>query len=192
MNLLLIAIGALCSLTCGISALQCYSCEGKNNHPCVENPKTAKIVTCSSNQQCYISRKEQMSSSGSFVSIQRGCGQSVGTVASSGNNYGVSANSLSCSTNLCNSGDGRQNFNVNDFINNFNIPNFSGSYPFNQGYPTGVVPGNAFNVNNYGFPGNYLFYPNYSNNAPRPDPFFSIITSALNNKWRNIYQNIGK
>merc|ERR1712071_717937 len=149
MNLLLIAIGALCSLTCGISALQCYSCEGKNNHPCVENPKTAKIVTCSSN-------------------------------------------SLSCSTNLCNSGDGRQNFNVNDFINNFNIPNFSGSYPFNQGYPTGVVPGNAFNVNNYGFPGNYPFYPNYSNNAPRPDPFFSIITSALNNKWRNIYQNIGK
>ena len=78
---------------------------------------------------------------GSFVSIKRGCGRSVGAVATSSGGNGVSTSVQSCSTDLCNSGDGLQNFNINDFISNFNIPNVSGSYPNNPGYPAGAVPG---------------------------------------------------
>lgn len=40
--------------------VQCYSCEGRDNDPCVLNPAAlnGKIVTCSQNQYCSIIRRE--------------------------------------------------------------------------------------------------------------------------------------
>ena len=40
--------------------MQCYSCEGRDNDPCVLNPAAlnGKVVTCSQNQYCSIIRRE--------------------------------------------------------------------------------------------------------------------------------------
>jgi len=185
MNILLVAITIICALTSTVSALKCYSCEGQKNDACLVNPTSVKVITCSPYQQCYITRKEKIGILGSSISIKRGCGQSVGAAASSGGGYGASASSVSCSTDLCNFGDGRQNFNINDFINNFNIPNFPGGFINNPSYPVANPPGNNIYGNNNGFSGNYPFYPNYFYGANRPNPFYNIIASALNNQWQN-------
>merc|ERR1712137_1114617 len=57
MNLIL-SICVLCALTSNISALRCYSCEGKENDSCVSNPTSTKIKECSYNEQCYTRTKQ--------------------------------------------------------------------------------------------------------------------------------------
>merc|ERR1711928_240201 len=47
MNLIL-SICVLCALTSNISALRCYSCEGKDNDSCVSNPKSKNAATMNS------------------------------------------------------------------------------------------------------------------------------------------------
>jgi len=76
---------------------------------------------------------------GSSVSMKRGCTQSLITTASSVGGSGVSVSSQSCSTDLCNTGDARQNFNLNnfnDFLNSINNLNAAPVlYPVYTGYP---------------------------------------------------------
>jgi len=195
MNLIWLTVAVFCTLTRSITALQCYSCEGQDDHPCVTNPQATATVTCRFNQQCYSRRKESADSSGSSVSMKRGCTQSLITTASSVGGSGVSVSSQSCSTDLCNTGDARQNFNLNnfnDFLNSINNLNAAPVlYPVYTGYPAFSL-GNLGNFpqNNKGnYPGNlavnYPWYGNYPS-VPVPDqtalltPFYNVIASALN------------
>jgi len=177
-----IIVAVFCTLTNSISALQCYSCKGTGDDPCVQNPEAAAVATCSNYEACYMARREIRgpSDAASSVSIIRGCGQSPPAVASSTNGYSVSVNSQSCTTDLCNVGTGQQTFNINDFINNFQIPNIN--YDVNGGYkPAGYPLGYPT-----GYPTGYPNYPNYPTNdypgslLPFLIIFFTILEYLLN------------
>merc|ERR1712137_1271405 len=117
MNLIL-SICVLCALTSNISALRCYSCEGKDNDSCVSNPTSTKIKECSYNEQCYTRTKQN---DGGRVSVKRGCSSSVSASSSSFGGGSASAWSQSCSSDLCNSNDGRTiSFSMPD-MNAFNV-----------------------------------------------------------------------
>jgi len=210
-----IIVAVFCTLTNSISALQCYSCKGTGDDPCVQNPEAAAVATCSNYEACYMARREIRgpSDAASSVSIIRGCGQSPPAVASSTNGYSVSVNSQSCTTDLCNVGTGQQTFNINDFINNFQIPNINydvnggykpAGYPlgYPTGYPTGYPNYPNYPTNDYpGYPGKYPYYPSYPNNQNffysngAPDqaallaPFLDYISQALKHQLQNFHQH---
>ena len=90
------------------------------------------------------------------MSMKRGCTQSLITTASSVGGSGVSVSSQSCSTDLCNTGDARQNFNLNnfnDFLNSINNLNAAPVlYPVYTGYPAfslGLFPVSLLNFAEY-------------------------------------------
>ena len=140
--------------------MQCYSCEGRDNDLCVTNPaRGANTVDCRSGQ-CSIVRTERSDSSGKrsisaavvstfsvsrvqqFICTQTGTRVTIvrdcrsGSVAtSSSNNGGSSSFAHSCSTDLCNSGDGR----VFNSFPGFNV-NYGGASGFGNAGPV-AAPG---------------------------------------------------
>ena len=90
-------------------------------------------------------------SSGRIVTFSRGCRQSTFAGAVGGNGVGISTSSQSCSTDLCNTGDGLgpsvlfPGFNTNN-NNGFGFPSNNGGFNtgFNGGFNSDFHrPGNA-------------------------------------------------
>jgi len=165
MNSLLIFVAICCSLTHTSEALQCYSCEGQNDDPCVTDPQATKIKTCPFSLQCYSVRKEVTDSSGTSVIIKRGCGQSFISVVSSNGGQGVAVSSQGCSANLCNTGDVRPNLNfgrLNEFLGNVNSLRIAPIHPVDP-ILNSDIPGD-YQADYLGnFPLNFPFYANYPN-----------------------------
>merc|ERR1712071_552431 len=110
---LVFIISVLFTLMSSISALLCYSCEGNGNDVCVSNPTSAKTKECGSNQYCYMTRTQ---TAGGSLSIKRGC----------------SSSAQSCTTNLCNSGNGSFTMFPMPDMSGFNVNAFDGFKSSNQ------------------------------------------------------------
>merc|ERR1712071_312943 len=91
---LVFIISVLFTLMSSISALLCYSCEGKGNDVCVSNSSSASAISSSSG--------------------------------------GDSASTQSCTTNLCNSGDGSFTMFPMPDMSGFNVNAFDGFKSSNQ------------------------------------------------------------
>ncbi|XP_046646965.1 uncharacterized protein LOC124337001 isoform X2 [Daphnia pulicaria] len=177
MNSSLVIIVAVLAVTIStVSGLQCYSCEGRENEMCGNNPTRANRITCATNEMCNILRTERSDFSGRTVTFSRGCRQSAFAGAVGGNGVGVSTSSQSCSTDLCNTGDGLgasinfPGFNSNGFGFNTNSNNNNGF----GGFASGGVGGfnNDFNRQ----PGNGAPADN-----PLMLPFLGLVSSILGN-----------
>merc|ERR1712137_295903 len=106
---LFIVAGLLVSMSTSAQGLMCYSCTGRDNDGCMTNPEiAARRVSCSSGL-CSIVRNKKFDGSGSQVTLIRDCHSSVSasSASSSSGNGGASSFAQTCSTDLCNSGDGR-------------------------------------------------------------------------------------
>ncbi|XP_046443693.1 uncharacterized protein LOC124193779 isoform X1 [Daphnia pulex] len=113
------------------SSLQCYSCQSRENEACGRNPTEANRITCAINKFCIVKRTERTDSTGRNVTILRGCRQSamLSAVSSGGNQVGISVSSQSCSTDLCNTGNGLIGPN-NNLLPGFNISNSNINFGF--------------------------------------------------------------
>jgi len=206
MNFFLITVAILCTTTSPIKALECYSCEGQNDDACVTNPEATTTETCTFNQQCYTWRKHVGDSSGSSVTVKRGCTRSVVAISSSSGANFVSVSSSTCSSDLCNKNNVQQNFNFHQFDDVSKIfdeqnldtkileKNPAAYYfnPFNSVRYSGI-PGNYFgNYPGY-YPANYLFY---GNGASAPDqaislaPLYNLIAAALKQQLQSFPFNV--
>jgi len=132
----------LCTLTSRLSALECYSCEGRNGDICVQDPEKAKVITCKKNEKCYVMRSDSTRSFGDTVTIKRGCKLGSGSVPITHKNSDY-VSSQTCTVNRCNSGDGtRLDFGGFDF-NGFDYSGFGYNANHFGKRKTNAAPGNT-------------------------------------------------
>ncbi|KAK4015159.1 Uncharacterized protein APZ42_032296 [Daphnia magna] len=164
-----------------VSGLQCYSCEGRDNEMCGREPTRANRITCATNEMCNVLRTERSDFSGRTVTYSRGCRQSAFAGAVGGNGVGVSTSSQSCSTDLCNTGDG--------LGPSINFPGFNNGFGFNTNNNNndgfGGFAGAGFNggfQNDFNRqPGNGAPAGTKTNYNPLMLPFLGLVSSILGN-----------